>query len=427
MAKPSALGLFTLSIGPLPAPPANDNVAGAVELTDSLPVSVTGSGRGATLDGDPYFPRRPDWINEVFRPTVWYRWVAPADGIYVWDTCPTDVEAFAAVFAGEPQALTDIGGEATQTWCTALSPFGGRNVIGNAWTFEAQAGVAYHLMVASAPAEFTATLRRLAPPVNDEYESPTVLSGKGLPISVSGTTRDATRTPEEPRPDGEHAMPAVWYRWTATLNGPVVLDTCEHGPEQVATAVYTGPVADAVPVPTPSVQGCGVDGLGTASTFAAVKGTTYQIGVRGQGETFRLTLRRPAPPANDSFGRAAKLRSMFGQTAQGTLLDATVDHKDPSTWAPSPIGPSVWYSWAPTQTGAVSMRVCGGPVNFFVLEVYKGADQRTLLPVEYNIGLGCAVVQFEAQRSTAYRIMVSTDGAAGPFTLELAARVIVAD
>src|SRR5687768_432971 len=83
-----------------------------------------------------------------------------------------------------------------------------------------------------------------APPTNDNFANAQVV-GPGLPISVPGTTTEATFQANEPDhldsgdPTG---MQSVWYSWAPTTSGPVNVNVCD--PDFPGVAVYTGATLD---------------------------------------------------------------------------------------------------------------------------------------------------------------------------------------
>ena len=64
-----------------------------------------------------------------------------------------------------------------------------------------------------------------APPLNDSFASPVILSG--FPTNYSGSNVDATLEQDEPFPKSMagDVGASVWFRWTATFTGPVQIDT----------------------------------------------------------------------------------------------------------------------------------------------------------------------------------------------------------
>lgn len=138
----------------------------------------------------------------------------------------------------------------------------------------------------------------LAPP-NDDFAAATVLPA--LPVSVSGTTANATREANEPdhytenQPDagwwlGDHS---VWYAWTAASYGPVTVDVCTGAIDSIV-AVYSGSTLGSLSRIVDNNNGNCAAGWGAKVTFAPHPGVSYHIAVSDAGgareNTFTLSL-----------------------------------------------------------------------------------------------------------------------------------------
>lgn len=143
------------------------------------------------------------------------------------------------------------------------------------------------------------TYQNSPPPANDNFGASQTISGPTA--SVSGTTRYATREPNEPDhyPDsnlwsGTHS---VWYRWTAPASGSATLDTCTTNIDSLL-AVYTGSSLGGLSRIADDNNGCS-NGWGSKVTFNAVAGTTYRIAVADTGglreNTFTLNISGATP------------------------------------------------------------------------------------------------------------------------------------
>src|SRR6476659_9348457 len=75
-----------------------------------------------------------------------------------------------------------------------------------------------------------------APPANDSFATPQVLSGP-LPIAVTGDAREATTELGEPG-----GLGSLWYVWTAPQDMRISLEQCVEGPEssEVLVELFTG-------------------------------------------------------------------------------------------------------------------------------------------------------------------------------------------
>jgi hypothetical protein len=128
-----------------------------------------------------------------------------------------------------------------------------------------------------------------APPANDPFSSPLVISG----YPVSGLSSNVGATLEVGEPDPENyigdVQASVWFRWTSPTSGPVRIDTLDSDFDTVL-AVWTGTAVNALTMLADNDQ---YGGDQSAVFLAAVSGVTYQIAVYGwyeQRGSIRLTV-----------------------------------------------------------------------------------------------------------------------------------------
>ena len=113
-----------------------------------------------------------------------------------------------------------------------------------------------------------------APPINDAFGSPMVVSG--FPATAFGTNIDATLEIDEPTPGGP-AEASVWFAWTAPQTGAVQVDTLGSDFD-TWLAVWTGTALDNLTLIADN------DDYGNlqSAVFANVNaGITYRIAVYG--------------------------------------------------------------------------------------------------------------------------------------------------
>ena len=126
-----------------------------------------------------------------------------------------------------------------------------------------------------------------APPSNDDFANAEAISGP-LPIVATATVNEASREPGEPY----FGDSTVWYRWTATENREVAIESCGGESYPPLVHVFTGSSLASLnrvrsrdeqnnrakcPLPNPAHD----DPTDTYSVveFNAVAGTTYRIQV----------------------------------------------------------------------------------------------------------------------------------------------------
>jgi PASTA domain len=256
-----------------------------------------------------------------------------------------------------------------------------------------------------------------APPANDNFAAAVVLAGdSGI---TTGTNVDATREPGEPQHTSLAGGRSVWYAWTPASTGPARIETCGPGNFDTILAVYTGELVNALTLMGADDDSCSGDK--SAVTFAAQAGTTYRIAVDGVGSTagnFTLTWARVTAPSNDNFSDAIAISGKRG-SVRGTTTGASREAGEPVAGGAAP-GPSVWYTWTPSFTGAVTFHTCATTYDT-VLGAYTG-DTLTQLTVRAQNDDSCeaqALIRFPVRAGTRYRIVVAGFGQAqGPFLLQ---------
>jgi len=113
------------------------------------------------------------------------------------------------------------------------------------------------------------TIQDVAPPTNDQFANATTLN-----VGVNSSHNvGATIEPNEPG-SGESTR-SVWWKWTATKNGPVAVNVVTDF--SISAAVYSGV----------SIDQLALDKLIFGPTsFIAVQGQEYRIRVAGSGSTY---------------------------------------------------------------------------------------------------------------------------------------------
>lgn len=136
---------------------------------------------------------------------------------------------------------------------------------------------------------FLAAARAESAPANDNFDNATVI-GAGLDTNIvlSGSNLGATLEPGEAFHADSPSGRSVWWTWTATANGSVVIST-EGSTFDTLLAVYMGnSVSSLVSVISNDDDG----GKKTSRVlFRAIGGETYRIAVDGfQGESGDIAL-----------------------------------------------------------------------------------------------------------------------------------------
>ncbi len=267
--------------------PANDAFAQAVALAGPTG-SVSADTRESTTETD-----EP----AAHQASVWYRWTAPASGLWRFQTTVADDSApLPYVYTGNTLADLDL--------VAAGAP---GDSAGSAFVeFEASAGVSYRIALDatfSTPAAATLAWQSLAlytPPANDAFASASPLSG--LSGSVDATNLHASAEAGETA----SARHSVWFSWQAPASGTLTLDAA----------------GSAIPATLSVWSGSTLSGLSLLATDSATspaasrvslsvtKNVTYRISLDGQNEaqgTLRLAWSLAVPVATQTIAPPAVL------------------------------------------------------------------------------------------------------------------------
>lgn len=269
-------------------PPANDSATTPTVLSGASGTVNATLLFATTAPGDP-FPARH---------SIWFRWTAPALGIWAVTTTGGATPATVAVLAGpSPDELDLLAGDSD------ADSFGQVSLPVNA-------GQTYYVSLDShEPAAAAVRLTwNLAPP-----STPQTISVEPLPnldVDAAPFSLTASATSELP-------VTFALVSGPATLDGDVLSPTGRPG---LVTLRATQP-GDAV--------------------FLAAPPVTFSFSVR-------------PPPANDTAANAIRLSGATGTTT-GTNLYATTDASDPY-----PASRSVWWRWTAPAIGTWKVDTSGG-------------------------------------------------------------------
>jgi hypothetical protein len=296
-----------------------------------------------------------------------------------------------------------------------------------------------------------------AAPPNDHFESRTLLT-EPLPIHLSesneGATKEAT---EEPR-IGSLASSghSIWWEWEAPATEWITVSTCESDFPTVVNIFEgseLGHLTSLTDEQTNGDEGPQCWASGTAYTFAATVGQKYVIGADGNGfyppplppeephiprgeGTIQLSVEATPPPPNDDFADATPIGNALRETRESPFEEpnedrylweefsgynwgATKQEGEPDH-AGDPGGASVWYAWAPTESGEaqISLQGAGGPK---LLAMYSGSTLSGLVPVASSASASAgsiASLSAAVTGGTEYRIAVDgsqTEGSLEPW------------
>ena len=376
------------------ARPANDDFAGQTISGDTG--TVSGSNTDATTQpGEVVGSGAADT-------SVWYSWTAPASGPTTLNLRDAAFDTTLGVFTGNSvNALTFVAGNDDSN-----------GTLQSKLRFNAVAGTTYRIVVdgfAAAHGPFGLQWA-LNPPVNDDFATPTVISGASG--SAFGTNVSSTGEPGEP----QHAsIPdrTVWYQWTAPESGSAVFNTRQSSFD-TTLAVYTGGAINAL---TQLAANDDSSSLQSKVVLPVTAGTTYRIAVDGfGGATGNIRLQWSVNrPANDDFAAAQVLPGLDGIMAS-TSARATGEPGELDFHGGAAADGSVWFRWTPTASGPAQLRLGSVAAGFSPgMAVYTGANVAALT----KVAEGPTAVALNVVAGTPYSIAVDGNGGStGTFTIE---------
>lgn len=215
----------------------------------------------------------------------------------------------------------------------------------------------------------------------------------------------------------------MWWKWTPTVSGPVVIDTLGSGLDTVL-AVYTG----ATSVTSRGTRVALSDNITptlvqSSVSFSAVAGTTYHIVVLGKtaADECNIQLNVTRPPLNDNFARATVVTVpvVTEVNVSGSNARSTLETGEPAPNGNSASKTTVWFRFKALETKVITLDTFGS--NFdTVLSVYKGSALNSLTPIAVNDDSGNAqsLVKFQMTAGSTYYVQVAGwNGAQGRYRL----------
>ena len=202
---------------------SNDDVVDAFELTGSG--SWTGDTTLATVEvGEP-------GSDDGAYATVWFKWVATTTGSLVVDSCDTQFNSY--LMARSISNIQDpwsgdvlIEEDGNSAECDAINSA--------QITVSVSAGSTYYIQLggdsdgSSGPAQLNWQFSASGEPTNDDVVDAFELTGSG---SWTGNTSGVTMEINEPYfdddIDSDSGNYSVWFKWVATTNGSLGVDSCD--------------------------------------------------------------------------------------------------------------------------------------------------------------------------------------------------------
>jgi hypothetical protein len=290
--------------------PGNNSFDSATEISGGD--EIVGTVKGANPEGY----EQNNATGGIFH-SVWYRFQAPSNGIFTFDTCDADFDSVVTAWTGsEISNLSQLGGSASaNNGCDSGSGSKLANV-------PVRSGKSVWFQVDGATAadrgNFTASLSFTAAPANDEWADATDL-GNADAVNRDATSAHASADfdPDSfnatgPAIGGQYRSASVWFKWTAPYSTNVYVDTCSGSPTGYDgwMTVYRRNGSEPIPpyynLLDVNNDDDGCNGSGRPKmpklSFAADEGQTYWIAVAARttnpdsGTDFTLRINTPAYP-----------------------------------------------------------------------------------------------------------------------------------
>ncbi len=360
----------------------NDNFASAQIISGSRG-DVAGNSMGATVEAsEPYHADQGG-------SSIWYRWTAPANGSFTFDTEGSSFDTVLAVYRGTSVAgLTLVGSN------DDINYDGG--IYRSRVTFTAVAGTIYQVAVdgyydsstdyADAGTVlltwYPTTASGVAP--NDAFGTATTVSG----ATATGSNVGSSLQAGEPSPGGYSVGKLVWYSWTAPANGLATFDTIGSDFDTVV-GVYSGTTL-ATLVELAYNDDISRDTRASRVGFTATVGTVYRIAVAGLATTSGV-IRDGTVKLNWSLGAGMGLNDLFAQaavlsaaTGLQTNFNRGANHQAAEPYHAGNVGgASLWYLWVAPATGLATFETTVTNMDT-LLAVYTGSSLGSLVTLASN-------------------------------------------
>ena len=417
--------------------PSNDHFTNRIFFSGSNAVAT------AVLQFASREAGEPVWNTRASGHTLWWGWVAPANGEVRLTAGGNGLEAVSQLFEGASLPQLAAVADSSVGFLTGME----------SW-FRVRKATTYSIAVDALgdpwhgpdgqpvdpppPGELSLELTFFPGPDNDDFAAASEFSGPNA--TVTGSNQYATDESGEPCFGMDTAGRTVWWKWTAPGNGLVTLSRAGSAID-LAMAVFAGEQVDRLQlIATNELVGCPPPRaclypppVSDTLTFLARGGATYHLGLdenwqrlypflQDAGGAYQLSLTLTPAPANDAF---ADRFSLVGTNVilAGSNLAASRDEGEPVPPGDA-IGRSIWWSWIAPGDGMVIITNAGGSFTPLVL-VFTGDSLARLAPVASNAYFYCwdycpcrwlarAGLSFNVKAGTEYQIALDGYPSSGP-------------
>jgi len=263
-----SIGAYTLS-GTFPSTIGySDNFSEASPVPSTTSFSLNASSSFASRE-----PKEPSHAGQPATKSLWWKYVAIGNGRLRITTKGSGFDTVLAVYTGSSLAgLIPVAANDNAVAGVNYSQV----------DFTTSRGTTYYLVVdgknrASGNIKLTGSGTILAGPANDNFTSPTPVSGTAW--KISGSNFNATLEDGEPSHGDPRGYASVWFRWNPPVSGTYTLSTIGSGLDTLL-GVYTG--ADVARLTLVGANNNSKSGVSWSRLrFSAAAGIPYYIAVDG--------------------------------------------------------------------------------------------------------------------------------------------------
>lgn len=312
---------------------------------------------------------------------VWYRWVAPGDGVLFIQPAFSNATPAIVLFSGvEPtswQRVTNRLGDSSPRpvgqWAVKHGATNWLGVVTS--SFEPFGELFWEWTPAAA---------------NDAFSSRINLTGDAAEMTTDFTL--ASLEEGEPfswqPPSDLPAKGSLWWNWVPPQSGLLEITLPPGKGQSVSVIVGRGarlatfePIGD----PRPLEQNSWFP-IPESRLYPVVEGQSVQIALLSivpDAQNVGWNWQFHPVPANDHFAQRSVMTS--DRPGRGSLLGATLDAGAPAL--PAPASSDVWWTWTAPTDGEVGFQITEGDGSHF-LGVYRGNTLSGLQPVVFYSILG---------------------------------------
>jgi len=305
---------------------------------------------------------------------VWFQWTSTFTGNAELVSCNHTVDTKIAVYDGTACPTTPALA-CNDDYCGPTS-FQSRVL------FPAVSGQSYVIQLGLYPFTLMGgsgnfTINQVVAPPNDDCTSPVSLSGLGtfgFDNTYATTGTDGQNEPACNSVASTGIAQDVWYRWTSTVTGAVVVHTC-GGAIDTKIAIYDGQGCPTAPALACNDDGCGMQ---SKAGFQAVAGLVYTIqlglyplGASGGAGSFTIEL----PPAHDACSAPFAILGAGTYAFDNTLATTSAEGQANANcmqFGNTAIANDLWFAWTSTFNGTAALSTCNSTIDTKIA-VYDGA------------------------------------------------------